>query len=81
VDGNVYSLDWLTSDDFLVRCVEESLARAADERRRTNCRLLLETLQGSPDRPGAIYDYWRSLEEFWLGIDVLPNEVPTLTLA
>jgi hypothetical protein len=81
VDGNVYSLDWLSSDDFFLGRLGASAKQAGDARRRTNSRLLLETLRASEDSSSAIYDYWRALEEFWLLIDNLPEESPTLMLA
>jgi macrocin-O-methyltransferase TylF-like protien len=74
VDGNAYSLDWLRSDRTFVAAVRSSVAAARGERRaRRNAKLLLETLR-EPAYDGEIYDYWRSLEQFWASIDTRPEQ-------
>jgi len=74
VDGNAYSLEWLRRDRLLQQALERSRKPSRKDRRaRDNCALLLETLS-SPAYPGEIYDYWRSLEQFWASIDIRPED-------
>lgn len=74
VDGNAYSLDWLRDDAWFASALRASLRRSRPDRRaRKNCRLLLDVLEEEP-YPAEIYDYWRSLEQFWASIDVRPEE-------
>jgi macrocin-O-methyltransferase TylF-like protien len=74
VDGNAYSLGWLRSDEFFLQSLEASRKRARRDRRaRENCSRLLEALRAEP-YSGEIYDYWRSLEAFWAGIDIRPED-------
>jgi hypothetical protein len=72
LDGNAYSLDALRRDAAFTDAVAMSAARSSGRRRR-NAELLLDVLR-APDEGRSIYDYWRSLEEFWEWVDVMPEE-------
>jgi SAM-dependent methyltransferase len=73
VDGNAYSLDCLRDDDFLLQTLERSLERADGRPAGENCARLLDALQADEPYPGEIYDYWRSLEDFWTRIERPPG--------
>jgi hypothetical protein len=74
VDGNAYSLEWLRNDARFIEALRTSLRNSrGDARAKSNCKLLLDVLR-EPAHEAEIYDYWRSLEQFWSSIDVRPEE-------
>ena len=66
VDGNVYSLEWLRSDDFLREILDQNLGQLVEgSRSYDNCKMFIELMDGEADSARDIYTYWRSLEDFW----------------
>lgn len=83
LDGNRYSLDWLRRDEALAAALARSAEKVADGpgRVRTNAIVLRELLHpNEPDRAADIYDYWRTLEDYWDDMDVEVRGEESLTI-
>ena len=67
------SLEWLRNDTFFITALRDSRRSNNDRRARANAKLLLNALENVAHE-GEIYDYWRSLEQFWRRIDHGPRQ-------
>jgi hypothetical protein len=73
VDGNSYSFEWLRNDEHFLSaldaCIEEMSRDAAllalFKEPIKNAEMLRGVLTTSVPRSSDIYEYWRSLYEFW----------------
>jgi hypothetical protein len=80
IDGNIYSVDWLARDDFLRSTVDQAVADA-EARAATENRRRFRDLLAAPAGDGSeIYEYWRTLSEFWQCMDYRPTDNDTWTI-
>lgn len=78
IDGNRYSLDFLRSGTVFREALLHSLRRAQTSgaaRPADNAQCLYDLLEpGRPDTSADIYEYWRSLSDFWDAADAAHPE-------
>lgn len=85
VDGNIYSLDYLRSDDFFIETLGRCWRRAKDStdarEPAENAGLLLSLLRDNENaKKSDIYGYWYALRDFWNGFQDPRHDRPIYTI-